>query len=321
MITSFVLLAAFQLNDALAAPCAVTRVPAVFTAGRVFAAPMVDSDKRRLRLWIDSDGSGFLFDDVAARYGTLTKAGGSARQRATLPRWSTQATIPALTTRDRTLPILRRSDVASDPVFDGLDGQLGASWLQNRIWTFDYVRSALLLRCDGMDPAHSKNEVVKLSFALDVAGKLIGGVQYPHLTATVEGQSFPTSLDTAATVALSQAGLTRMRDRSPMVRATSFAKRSVVARWHAEHPDWRYDGDAGEAPGVAAILVPSVTTEKVRFQNVWFTTRPHDDVFEGDDVDLKLGPTAFGRSVITIDYVHKIAIVQSAPAPVTPQSK
>lgn len=329
----FLMVVAFQRNAALAASCAPAQLPAVFAGGRAFATPIVDSDARRLRLWIDSDGSGFLFDDVAARYHTIIVAGNTAGQRATLPQWSARATIPALTrpairagptesvTHGATLPILRRSDMAGDPIFDGLDGQLGASWLQNRSWTFDYVRGTLALRCDGMDPPHSKAEEIKLSYALDSSGKLAGGLQYPRLSATVDGRSFPTSLDTAASVALSHPGRARMKDQLPIVRATSFAMRSVVARWHAEHPEWRYDANAGSMPGVEAILVPSVSADKVRFRNVWFTTRPDDDVFEGDDVDLKLGPTAFCRSVITIDYVHKVAIVQAARAPVTRQPK
>src|SRR5471032_2388083 len=155
------LVIAVQPDRALAAAsCSAIPIPAEFSAGRAFATPIAASDNRRLRFWIDSDGSGFLFDDVAARYATSTPPGESTRRRATLPRWSARATIPALTS---TLPIMARSDAAGDSILDGIDGQLGASWLQDRVWTFDYLRGTLTLRCDGTDPPHSKAEELKLS--------------------------------------------------------------------------------------------------------------------------------------------------------------
>jgi len=305
---SLVLMVAIGQN-ALAAPCGVVRIPAVFSAGRAVATPVADVDHRTLHLWIDSDGGGFEFDDIATRYGTAVAGGNAEMRRAKMPRWSSQAWLPGFATTNQMLPVLRRAAVAGDPIFRGLDGQLGASWLQNRIWTFDYLRSTIAWRCDGSIPHHAKADEVKLSFAVDKDGKYSAGLQFPRLRVAVGGNTYKASLDTAATVALGASGVVRMRDSQPSVRATSFAKRSVVMRWHAEHPKWRYDAYAGRDPGVAAILVPEISTGQVRFRDVWFTTRPDDDVFAGDDVDLKLGPSVFGRSVLTIDYVHGIAIV------------
>jgi hypothetical protein len=55
------------------------------------------------------------------------------------------------------------------------------------------------------------------------------------------------------------------------------------------------------------IRVPAVSAGGVAFRDVWFSTRPNDDVFQGDTVDVKLGPSAFGNCAVTIDYVHEFA--------------
>src|SRR6516162_5578147 len=109
--------------------CGVVSIPALFVSQRVFAMPVAAADLRPLRFWVDSDGSGFIFDDVARRYGILAQEAASSHARAGLPRFVSSANIPPLTAHAGTLSVMRRAEVARDPIFDGLDGQLGASWL------------------------------------------------------------------------------------------------------------------------------------------------------------------------------------------------
>ena len=94
------------------------------------------------------------------------------------------------------------------------------------------------------------------------------------------------------------------------MRATSFATRALVTQWHEQHPSWRYIKNAGQQAGIDAIRVPEVSAGAVQFHDVWFTTRPDDDVFEGEREQLKLGPTAFGCCVLTVDYRRRRAILQ-----------
>ena len=68
-----------------------------------------------------------------------------------------------------------------------------------------------------------------------------------------------------------------------------------------------YVANAGVERGVSLIRVPEVRADRVVFHNVWFSTRPNDDVFHGDAVDAKLGPTAFGDCAVMLDYVHDLA--------------
>ena len=132
----------------------------------------------------------------------------------------------------------------------------------------------------------------------------------------IDGEHLFSALDTAATVALSPRGAAFIDARAiamksgVLVRATSFVKRTLIDQWHERHPRWLYRAQVGQGRGISAILVPLVRAENVEFANVWFTTRPDDDVFQGELVDVKLGPTAFAGGSLTIDYLRKLAIVQ-----------
>jgi hypothetical protein len=295
---------------ARAQPCGSVSIPAEFVARRVFATPTVATDGRKLRLWVDSDGGGFIFDDVARRYKTFSSATNAPRPLARLPAFAGIGRIPAPSGRGGLLSILARSDVGSDPIFRGMDGQLGASWLMNRVWTIDYPRRKLAWRCGGADPPHLTSQVIPLAFAVDARGKLFHGVQYPQMELIIDGHRFLASLDTAATVALSTNGIDAPKGGLPVISGTSFAKRAIVTRWHSLHKAWPFVPNAGLEPGISAIRIPLVRAGPVRFHDVWFTTRPSDDVFGGETVDLKLGPTAFGGDVLTLDYPRRLAIIQ-----------
>jgi hypothetical protein len=266
-------------------------LPATFVAGRVFAMPRVNS-QRRLALWIDSDGSGFVRSSVVAEL-HLQK---TSADTAYLPVLA-EPGFPPVTGEHGALPILDDVQVSNDPIFSGIDGQLGWTWLQDRIWTIDYRGKHLYQ--DYSAPPYPGADRVPLEFGS------MG--RYPQMQVTIDGAVYRAALDTAATVALSQAAAQRLNDGLPQVRATSFVRKQTLERWHAAHPDWEYIANAGAAGGVALIRVPQVRAAQVTFNGVWFSTRPGDDVFQGDDAGLKIGPSAFSNCAVTLDYVHESA--------------
>jgi hypothetical protein len=267
-------------------------LPATFVGGRLFVMPRLADSNRRLALWVDSDGSGFLRSGVVSKLALQT----TASHTAYLPNIDERA-FPPVTGNHGALPILDDAQVAGDPIFDGIDGQLGWSWLNDRIWTIDYAGHHLYQ--DYSAPPYRAADRVPLAFDRDR--------RFPEMDVVIDGKTYRTALDTAASVALSQAAMRTLDDGLPQVRAASFVPQRTLAAWHATHPEWPYLADAGATKGVSMIRVPEVRAARVAFRNVWFSTRPNDDVFEGDAVDLKVGPTAFGDCAVTIDYVHASA--------------
>jgi hypothetical protein len=264
------------------------QLPSAFSGDRAFVMPRVANSDRRLTLWVDTDGSGFLRSGLVQSL-QLQKNGMTAY----LPRLD-EPTFPPVTGNHGALPILDDAGVANDPIFNGLDGQLGWSWLNDRIWTIDYAGHHIYW--DRTAPSFRDANLVPLSFD--------AGHRYPMLDIAIDGKTYRAALDTAATVALSQRTVAALNDGLPQVRATSFIPKRTIESWHAAHPQWQYIADAGYSHGVAMIRVPEVRANRVTFRDVWFSTRPDDDVFQGETVDAKLGPTAFGKCAVTIDYVH-----------------
>lgn len=276
-----------------------TELPSTFSSDRLFVMPRVEGSTRRLALWVDSDGSGFvrkrLVDELHLQTVTMWM-GGQPEPAAYLPRFD-ELGFPAVTGNHGALPLLNDADVSNDPIFNGMDGQLGWPWLNDRIWTIDYVGKHLYW--DHAAPPYPSGDRVGLSF--DRAH------HYPQLDISVDGKTYKAALDTAATIALSNQTAASLGDGLGAVRATSFVRRSTLDAWRAEHPDWTYIADAGVAKGISLIRVPEVGAGRVTFHDVWFSTRPNDDVFQGETVDAKLGPTAFSKCAVTIDYVHDAA--------------
>lgn len=264
-----------------------TELPSTFDADRAFVMPRVGRSLRRLALWVDTDGSGFLRSGVV----TSLKLQTTPSREAYLPPLD-ERDFPAPTANRGALPVLDDAQIAADPVFSGVDGQLGWTWLADRIWTFDYVGHHIYQ--DYSAPSIPGGERVPLNF--DAKHR------YPQVAIVIDGKTYRAALDTAATVALSQQAVQELGDGLPAVRATSFIPHRTLDAWHAAHPDWKYIAAAGK--GVSLIRVPVVRAAPVTFRDVWFSTRPDDDVFADGMVDAKLGPTAFGACVVTIDYVH-----------------
>lgn len=264
-------------------------LPATFLGGRVFVMPRAADG--RLVIWVDTDGGGFIRKSTVANY-RLQQSGATAY----LPPFD-EPGFPPVTGNHGALPVLDDAQVAGDPVFTGIDAQLGWTWLNDRIWTIDYTGHHFYQ--DYSEPPIPAGDRVALRF--DALRR------YPRFEASIDGKTYLAALDTAASVALSSAAQDAIGDALPGVRATSFIPRRTLEGWHAAHPDWKYIGDAGASKGVSLILVPAVTAGSVVFRDVWFSSRPDDDVFQGENVDAKIGPSAFGTCAVTIDYVHESA--------------
>lgn len=267
-------------------------LPSTFSGNRLFVMPRAAQSLRRLALWVDTDGSGFLRSSTVQ---TLHLQTGATRT-AYLPRLDETA-FPPVTGNRGALPVLDDSGVVNDPIFSGVDGQLGWTWLGNRIWTIDYAGHHLYW--DRTAPNYPGSSRVPLVFDRQH--------RYPAMDIVIDGKTYRAALDTAASVALSQRTVARLNDGMPQVRAASFIPLRTLQSWHTAHPEWEYIPDAGYSSGISMIRVPVVQAARVTFRNVWFSTRPGDDVFQGEAVDAKLGPTAFRDCAVTIDYVHDAA--------------
>jgi hypothetical protein len=276
-------------------------IPTVLEGGRFFAVPRVAADGAVMKLWLDTDGDGFVFSESVARWGlpTFTDRAKTTRRWTQLPAFVSDVSIPMPLGREGRLVVFRRdADDRKDPILAGFDGQLGASWFQDRVWTFDYRKPAVLLR-DAITSADGAR--IPLHFATGTDGQRVD--QVPLLNAVVDGETRTMSFDTAATVALNERARARFGDSLPAVRATSFIRRAVLDALRVAHPDWPALDDVSVQPGIAAIRVPSVRIGTVELGQVWFTTRPDDDVFDGEPTLVgKLGANAFVNRVVTVDY-------------------
>jgi hypothetical protein len=247
-------------------------LPALFRGGRPFARLTAAGDARVIA-WLDTDGSGFITRAAAQRL-ALTIG------RAPLPAFVEQ--VPALG-GDGTLAVIDPDP--KDPILAGIDVQLGGSWFAKRVWTIDYRNEHILWHADGRAIAADAINPVQLHFSK-------GG--YPEVPVVVEGELIPMYLDTAASVV----------ERSGTVAATSFITRALMAKWRAAHPEWSVHNIS---PGIDRIEVPEVRVLSIAFGNVSFTTRPDDDVFEGDPIAGKLGSNAWAFRVLMLDYVRGVA--------------
>ena len=304
-------LAALTAVVALPADAATVEMPVVLEGGRFFATPRVARDGSVMRLWLDTDGGGFMFSESVRRWGlpVIADPNGKARTWTRLPAFVPNASVPAALGRQGRLVIFTRDDDARrDPILNGFDGQLGASWFQDRTWTFDYRTRRVTLRGALRD---DDGTAVPVRFATGPDGRRIDGGQYPRVTAVVDGAAHAMSFDTAASVALNAGARVRIGDGLPAVRATSFVRRSVLDVWRGGHPDWPVLDDVSVQAGMAAIRVPSVRLGSIELGPVWFTTRPDDDVFDGElSLDGKLGAPAFFGRAVTLDYPRALLAVR-----------
>jgi hypothetical protein len=262
-------------------------LPAAVVNGRFFYQPSVGA--HRLRIWLDTDGSGFITQHCVEKLNLNVVAGHTI-----LPDSVTQPTVPS-----GRLPVFDPDP--ADRIFDGIDAQFGATWFQGRIVSLDYPRQSLQL-LTASDASLGTLGKAALHFQTGPDGNRVDGRQYPSVNVTIGGADrIAMSFDTAATLALTPASEKLLSDGWSAVRATSFATHAAMRSWHTAHPSWRFIAGAG-GDGIDLLRVPSLSIGTYRARDVWFSTRPGDDVFEGESVTGKIGPTAFFRARVTLDY-------------------
>ncbi len=251
-----------------------TALPSALADGRFFYEPTVAG--RRLRIWLDTDGSGFVTEACAKSLGLAGKV-------VALP----PPVVPPLAGEGR-LPVFAPDP--ADRIFDGIDAQFGAGWFAGRVVLLDYPRARLeILTEPGARPGGLGRAPMTIARG------------FATVPVTVGDERVAMSFDSAATVALTPEATAAMHDRWGSVRAASFVTAALMQRWHTAHPQWRYIRRAG-GPGIDAIEAPRLAIGTYRAASVWFTTRPNDDVFEGERVSGKIGPTAFFEAAVTLDY-------------------
>ena len=124
----------------LAAPLAFSQeLPAAVVNGRFFYQPSVGA--HRLRIWLDTDGSGFVTQRCIETLSLNVAAG-----HTTLPDPVVQPT--ALSGR---LPVFDPNP--GDSIFEAVDAQFGATWFQGRIVSLDYPRARLRLLAPNETPS------------------------------------------------------------------------------------------------------------------------------------------------------------------------
>lgn len=259
------------------APAGDREIPVELRGGRFFAVPRV-ADGRVFACWLDTDGGGFVFDSAVSAF-ALSSSKVDGKQRATLPVFGSPAIPPLSTAKD--LGVFERSaQDRADPILQGFDAQLGRTWFDGRTWRFDWPNQRVTMLASTLSAAES-NVPVQIDRG------------YARIPVSVAGETLTMAFDIAASVALKP----DMR-----VSATTFVPQAILDRWRRTHPQWAIARNVGAVPGIDRIVVPEMRAGSVTLRNVACTTRPGDDVFEGDDVRGKLGANAFSNCVVVLDY-------------------
>lgn len=281
-------------DDALDIACA-------FEAGRIFVTPRLGSDDTVARFWLDTSGSGFVFEDAVARWNLPVRVDGS-RRWTRLPPFHPANSMPRPLGRHGELAVFDRSvEDRANPILAGFDGQLGASWFQGRVWRLDYLNARVRVE-PSAPPDVRRKPAIPLRFPTDAEGRRADGAWYPSVRVEIDGERLDMSFDIAATVALTETAVRRLNDSLPPVRATSFVTSATARRWRERHPDWPIVDDASVHPDIVLVRVPRVGLEGVQLGPVWFSTRHADDVFEGETVAGKLGANAYDGRIVVLDY-------------------
>jgi hypothetical protein len=247
-------------------------LPAVFRGGRPFLK-LTSSDGSKVSAWLDTDGSGFVSKTLVDRL-HLPVSGG----RASLPSFAEQ--LPPLG-GDGALPVVDTL-TPKDPILEGVDVQLGGTWFAGRVWTIDYRNERIIWHADGHSVTEDAIQPIKMIFP---------NGPYPVIPVVVEGELIKMNLDTAASVV----------GRTGFIAATSFITQARFTKWRTAHPEWTV---RAIAPGVDGIDAPGLRVASFVLGNTSFTTRPNDDVFQGETVEGKLGSNAWAFRVLMLDYVR-----------------
>lgn len=284
------------------------QVPAVYEAGH-FYITVPTHGASPLRLLVDTGGPGgsglFVLQATAAKRLDLKTSdcqmGDSSFKVVFLPLNLQNVLAPSRETPCDASAFLIDRDLGTDHA----DGVIGAGYMPDQIWTFDYPQQSLWREAATWH-ANDKRHVIPLALQRDSKGRTSG---FPRVELRVDGETLPMLLDTGATAKATPAGAKATGEAS--VRGfgvTSYAPSSLINHWHARHDDWKIieDGD-GFIPHMRLIRVPDVEIAGWSIGPVWFTERADKNI---DNLSTYMdGPVkgAAGANILqhfkmTLDY-------------------
>ena len=300
---------------ALAGSTSAQTIPTQYEAGHFFATPQTAAGQS-LRLLVDTGGGGvagmyWLSTPAAQRLGLKTgtcSVDGSLLTVATPPAYKAAHGLPSSIG-----PCTGKLMVNAGPYT--YDGQLGASYLGTRVWTFDYPRRRLIAEAGDWHPDSSAHHT-PLGFQTNEQGKVVQ--HFPRIVVRIGGEPLNMLLDTGATARPTTSG--KQVAGTETVHGfgvTSYITASVLERWHKAHPDWTVveNGDDLFAPDFMArlIRVPKVDVAGWSVGPVWFTERP-DAAFHGKMAEIMdetpegaIGGNVLARFTLTMDYPQATA--------------
>lgn len=296
-------------------PAAPTAMPVVYDEDRFFVRP-VTSSGQTLTFYTDSGGGLFIYRDSAERFGLkITNTADEGKEPfyvASMPTFRPDASIPLPEWRQGRLPVLAR-DAKSHEFSSKIkeDGMLGQEWFAEHVWTFDYPGKRLLLRSAGDVPKVPAAHRVELGFENDEKGER--ALDFPRISAEIDGTVFDLLLDTGATVELSESAMSALKDRKARIRATSFIVAATFDDWTRRHPKWRVIPQADEYQNEAMIEVPSVKIGGYSVGPVWFTRRADKNFHEfmsqfmDKTIEGAIGGNVLRAFRLTVDYPNAVA--------------
>lgn len=261
-----------------------------------------------LRLLTDTGGGCFLTPEAVRKAGLVADSTKVVENKTfpsvDLPPCEEGASIPPLLIGGRPGKFL----VLSDPVVDGLDGLIGQAWFADRLWTFDYFNTQLIVGPDVIagDWIRDNEHKVPLGFLQNEDGGR--GASFPRIQVKIDGEVIDFLFDTGASLMLSDQGLAALADDGGRVRGTSFITISLFQKWKRRNPDWRVIENAEQRTGLPIIEVPEVEIAGYKVGPVWFTARPdsnfHTYMSQWMDkrVEGALGGSCFRYFRITVHY-------------------
>jgi len=195
---------------------------------------------------------------------------------------------------------------------DEWDAFLGQSWFAGRVWRFDYLRHELTL----LGPEEASPDLVDhacpLGFRTGADGQR-AFLQFPRISAEIDGERLDFLFDTGACAVLTPQGLNALGGATGPRPGTSFITHTVFRRWRARHPDWPVIDHADATANAPMILVPVVRVAGHEVGPVWFTWRPDNEFYEwmsqmvDKRIDGALGGSLFKYFSVTVDYPRAMA--------------
>lgn len=301
---------------AVAPPAAVPassrhRVPTRYEAGHFYALGSVVSGGT-LRLLVDSGGAGgsgwYVIDPAAVRRLKLKSTdcsvnGTSFEVVPTISFVSGKAWPKSVPTPCGSTALVGNG-IGEET---GVDGVIGAGYMPRHVWTFDYPARQLWLEPLDWTPSAGSHRT-KLDHLRNRTGGW--GTGFARIRVRVAGDPVDLLLDTGATARPTPAGEAASHVTTANgLGVTSYITRSVLERWHRQHPDWRVVTDGDDLVGNARLIeVPSLQVAGWEIGPVWFTERPdanfHDGISQYTDktVEGSAGANIFSHFVMTLDY-------------------